>query len=46
MERALDRIIKAYTSKRPLTREQESFLREELAAFIVQLLARKILTEN
>ena len=46
MENALDRIMKAYISKRPLTREQESFLREELSVFIVQLLARRILTEN
>jgi hypothetical protein len=46
MQIALDRIVKAYISKRPLTREQESFLRDELAAFIVQLLVRKILTEN
>ena len=46
MESAVDRIVRAYLSKRTLTPQQDIFLREEIAAFIVQLRAQKMLKDS
>jgi hypothetical protein len=46
MENAVDRIVRAYKAKRRVNAQQELFLREEIAAFIVQLRAQQALKES
>jgi hypothetical protein len=46
MESAVDRIVRAYMSKQRLNARQELFLRDEIAAFIVQLRAQQALKES